>query len=122
MQLSVRSNTSVMEERVRHLVLYLCMLSVVVCGAAVAYAVPIGVQVTYPGKGAGEVIFDGSVHAKSFVCNDCHDENGLIPPLFVMKKFSTGISMRKIEMGLACGKCHQVSMKDTTNCSICHHK
>lgn len=87
-----------------------------------AGAVPIGSQVTYHGKGAGTVVFDGAVHAKSLTCVDCHDTDGLIPPLFVMKKYSNGVSMRKIEMGLSCGKCHAVSMTDTSTCSTCHHK
>jgi c(7)-type cytochrome triheme protein len=87
-----------------------------------ASAVPIGSQVTYQGKGAGTVVFDGAVHAKSLACVDCHETEGLIPPLFGMKKYANGVSMRKIEMGLSCGKCHAVSMKDTSTCSTCHHK
>jgi c(7)-type cytochrome triheme protein len=87
-----------------------------------AQALPNGVQVTYAGKGAGAVTFDGAVHAKAFSCAECHDDRGLMPPLFQMKNFGNGISMRKMEMGQSCGKCHAVSMKDTSSCSLCHRK
>lgn len=86
-------------------------------------AVPSGVQLTYEGKGAGEVVFDGTMHAaKGLTCSDCHERRGLMPAMFEMKKNSSFISMRKMEMGLSCGSCHSVSMNDTLSCSKCHHK
>ena len=102
----------------------MCTYGLVLCVfAGEAQAVPIGVKITYQGKGAGEVVFDGSAHAaKGLTCAVCHDGDGLIPGMFEMKKNSSSISMRKIEMGLSCGNCHKVSMKDTSSCSLCHHK
>jgi c(7)-type cytochrome triheme protein len=102
----------------------MCIIGIVLCWYAVpAHAVPIGVKVTYQGKGAGEVVFDGSAHAASgLTCSVCHDGQGLVPPMFEMKKNSSFISMRKMQMGLSCGHCHKVSMKDMSSCSLCHHK
>lgn len=88
-----------------------------------AEAVPNGVTLTYQGKGAGEVIFDGAVHAaKGLACSVCHESQGLLPAMFEMKKNGNFISMRKIVMGLSCGNCHKVTMNDTSTCSTCHHK
>ena len=88
-----------------------------------AYAVESGVTITYSGKGAGEVVFDGTVHAeKGSICSDCHERNGLSLALFEMKKGADVINMRKIEMGKSCGHCHTVSLADTSSCSTCHHK
>ncbi len=86
-------------------------------------AVPSGDRVTYEGNGAGEVVFDGAAHArKGLTCATCHEERGILPALFDMKKHTNPISMRRIEIGLSCGECHVVSMKDMSSCSICHHK
>jgi len=91
--------------------------------AANALAVPIGVKLTFDGKGAGAVVFDGTIHAsKGLTCADCHDRQGLIPPMFEMKRNTSFISMRKIEMGMSCGNCHHVSMADPSSCSHCHRK
>ncbi len=88
-----------------------------------AYAVEPGKVIRYEGQGAGEVVFDGTTHArKGLTCADCHEWRELLPPLFEMKKGSSDISMRKIELGTSCGYCHKVSMEDTTHCSFCHRK
>ena len=87
------------------------------------YAVESGVTITYSGKGAGEVIFNGTVHSeKGSICADCHEPHGLSLALFEMKKGADVINMRKIEMGKSCGYCHSVSLSDTSSCSTCHHK
>ena len=88
-----------------------------------AFAVESGVTITYPGKGAGQVVFSGTVHAeKGLICSDCHERNGFTLAFFEMKKGADIINMRKIEMGKSCGHCHTVSMSDTSICSTCHHK
>jgi c(7)-type cytochrome triheme protein len=103
----------------------LMVISVMVLGSLAhdAQSVPVGAALSYEGKGAGEVVFDGTLHAaKGLTCSDCHERQGLMPSIFEKKKNASFISMRKIEMGMSCGKCHPVSMNDMSSCSLCHHK
>jgi len=91
--------------------------------AGSALAVPTGAQIRYEGKGAGEVVFDGTVHAaQGLLCSDCHEARFTTTALFEMKKSTSAITMRKIELGLFCGNCHDVSATDYLSCSKCHHK
>lgn len=86
-----------------------------------AEAVDCGVKVVYEGKGAGQVTFNGATHAgNGLACAECHERRGLSLPLFEKQKGSTGITMRKMEMGRACGYCHDVV--DDSKCSKCHQK
>jgi c(7)-type cytochrome triheme protein len=88
--------------------------------AGSAYAVESGVTVTYTGRGAGQVVFDGTVHAKGNSCDDCHEPSLILPAIYEMKKGSETITMNKIERGRSCGRCHEVSMTDFITCSKCH--
>jgi c(7)-type cytochrome triheme protein len=115
-----RSNGKVSEKTdITPLIMFFCM---VLCSLAdSAHAVESGVTITYAGKGAGQVVFDGTVHAKSLSCADCHEPHLLMPALYEMKKDAEGISMNKITRGRSCGRCHEVSMKNYLICSKCHH-
>lgn len=90
--------------------------------AAVAFAVPSGRTLEFDGKGAGKVIFSGTVHAKAGLkCADCHGAG-----IFKMKKGADAITMSAINDGKFCGHCHNgtkaFSAKDPANCSKCHKK
>jgi c(7)-type cytochrome triheme protein len=98
--------------------LFFCMVLCFLAGSA--HAVESGVTITYTGNGAGQVVFDGTVHAKSLSCADCHEPHLLMPALYKMKKGSEEISMNKITRGRSCGRCHEVSMKNYLICSKCH--
>jgi c(7)-type cytochrome triheme protein len=89
--------------------------------AGSAHAVASGVTITYSGQGAGEVTFNGTVHAKTLSCADCHESDPGLPALYEMKRFSEKITMNKISRGRSCGKCHEVSMTNYLICSKCHH-
>jgi len=103
------------------LILALCSL------AGRSYADGCGVKVTYPGQGAGKVIFDGAVHlSKGIPCDRCHEGQGFNFALFEKKRGSTIMSMKKMENGRSCGYCHDgkksFSVADMTACSRCHQK
>jgi c(7)-type cytochrome triheme protein len=101
----------------------LLFISVLCSSGHMVQAVPIGTRIVYEGKGAGEVIFDGTVHAqKRLTCADCHEQQGFLPALFETTRDGNIVTMRKMEMGRSCGYCHAVSMKDMSSCSFCHHK
>ncbi len=87
------------------------------------YAVATGDRIIYEGQGAGEVVFDGTVHAEQgLTCSDCHEGHGLSLALFTMDRKFNLVTMRNMEGGRSCGSCHPVSMANTINCSKCHHK
>jgi len=102
----------------------LIVASMLICSfTCTVYADTCPVMITYEGKGAGAVVFDGKLHsAKGLTCKKCHEGQGLMPALFEMKKWSTAVNMRKIELGRTCGSCHVVTENDDRNCSSCHHK
>ena len=80
-------------------------------------------KIRYDGKGAGEVIFDETVHAaKGLTCADCHESHAFTPALFEMKKGANIVTMTKMERGRSCGSCHDVTASNTVMCSKCHHK
>ncbi len=91
--------------------------------ASAAIAVPAGRTIVYDGGGAGQVVFDGTLHAsKGLSCDECHEAQGLSFALFGMRIEEGATSMRSMELGRSCGRCHQISMSRTLNCSVCHHK
>jgi c(7)-type cytochrome triheme protein len=84
-------------------------------------AVMTGRVVVFEVKEAGNVVFDGTVHAKAGLkCDDCH------PSLFQMKRGSTEIKMDLIQKHKACGCCHDGSRafrsSDPENCARCHRE
>jgi phosphate transport system substrate-binding protein len=86
-----------------------------------------GANIMYEGKGAGQVVFDGTLHSsKGFSCSVCHEQHGLSSALFEMKKGADAISMRKMQLGSSCGYCHDgtkaFSVTDYLQCANCHHK
>jgi c(7)-type cytochrome triheme protein len=87
---------------------------------AVASAVPDGVNLTWPGGGAGKVTFDGTLHAKKgYQCDACH-----IAGLFQTKKNADVMTMDAMKQGKFCGVCHNgkkaFSTTDPKKCSLCH--
>ena len=94
--------------------------TLILCGSAHAVE-PCG-KIMFEGKGAGEVLFDGTVHSKKFTCDHCHESSGLTPALFEMKRGASWITMKKMERGRSCGYCHEIVYHDSFSCSVCHHK
>jgi c(7)-type cytochrome triheme protein len=112
-----------------YLLMIICMLLCSLAGntGADTGVESCGVNITYDGKGAGQVIFDGMLHAaKGIACSVCHDEHGFSSALFKKKKGADVISMRKMQLGSSCGYCHDgtkaFSATDYLQCSNCHHK
>ncbi len=59
--------------------------------------------------------FDHRLHSGMFGCRECH------PDLFPMKLNSKRITMVEIQMGKACGKCHNGGMAfASSECQRCH--
>ena len=90
-------------------------------GVGTVHAVRAGKTIVFSGKGSGEVIFRGQMHAdKGVKCADCHQDG--LP--FKMKNGSSHITMKEMAAGKYCGKCHDgrqaFSVSDTSNCTRCH--
>ena len=87
---------------------------------AVSSAVPEGINLTWPGGGAGKVTFDGTKHAKKgYHCETCH-----IAGLFQTKKNADIMTMEAMKQGKFCGVCHDgkkaFSTTDPKKCHECH--
>jgi len=87
---------------------------------AVSSAVPEGINLTWPGGGAGKVTFDGTKHAKKgYHCETCH-----ISGLFQTKKNADIMTMEAMKQGKFCGICHNgkkaFSTTDPKKCHECH--
>jgi c(7)-type cytochrome triheme protein len=116
-----RSNEAAWARRTVTMFLLAVSVMVLCSHAGNAHAVASGVTITYSGQGAGEVTFDGTVHAKTLSCSDCHETDPSLPALYEMKKGAEKITMNKITRGRSCGKCHEVSLTNYLICSKCHH-
>lgn len=86
----------------------------------VSSAVPEGINLTWPGGGAGKVTFDGTKHAKKeYRCETCH-----IAGLFQTKKNADIMTMEAMKKGKFCGVCHDgkkaFSTTDPKKCNDCH--
>jgi len=104
-------------------ILAVVLVVVLVALAGNGHASSCGDAVVYSGQGAGQVVFDGKLHAaKGLTCANCHEGGMFSPALFTMEKGSNEITMRKMELGRSCGYCHEVSMNDTLICEKCHRK
>lgn len=87
---------------------------------AASSAVPEGINLTWPGGGAGKVTFDGTKHAKKeYRCETCH-----IAGLFQTKKNAGVMTMAAMKQGKFCGVCHDgkkvFSTTDPKRCNDCH--
>jgi c(7)-type cytochrome triheme protein len=108
-----------------YLLLIICMFVGALDGTV--HAEGCGVNIIYEGKGAGPVVFDGTLHtSKGLTCSDCHERHGFSTALFEMKTGANVISMRKMQLGSSCGRCHDgkkaFSATDYLSCANCHHK
>ena len=87
---------------------------------AVSAAVPEGINLTWPGGGAGKVTFDGTKHAKKGLhCETCH-----ISGMFQTKMNADVITMDAMKKGKFCAVCHNgkkaFSTTDPKKCNECH--
>ena len=65
-----------------------------------AHAVGCDDTIKYDGQGAGQVIFDESLHtAKGLKCADCHEGRFLSFAIFEMKKGAGITTMKRMELG-----------------------
>jgi len=115
------------QEKKRGMIFLVMVMGMLLCSLlANAYAAGCGAIVIYNGKGAGQVVFDGKLHAakKNFACSDCHEGTVFSFALFEMKRGANAISMRNMELGRYCGYCHDgkqaFSTTDSLSCSKCH--
>jgi len=109
--------------------IYLMTLVVMVLYAfpGKAHADGCGGAVSYEGKGAGQVVFDRTVHvSRGLTCADCHEGSAFSFALFEMKRGASNLSMRNMALGRSCGYCHDGKQAFATtgslNCSRCHQK
>jgi c(7)-type cytochrome triheme protein len=97
----------------------LSALLVLVCGVAYGAAMQ---DIIYQGDKASDVaIFHGDKHLKrGFKCEDCHNK-GMFPK---MEKGATVITMKAIQQGKLCGKCHNgtIAFGIDHHCDRCHPK
>jgi c(7)-type cytochrome triheme protein len=89
---------------------------------AASSAVPEGINLTWPGGGAGKVTFNGTTHAKKgYLCETCH-----VAGLFQTKKNADIMTMDAMKKGKFCGVCHNgkkaFSTTDPKKCNECHKK
>ena len=97
----------------------LAALPVLVCGLAYGAAMQ---DIIYKGdKASDEAIFHGDKHLKrGFKCEDCHNKE-----MFPKKeKGATVITMKAIQQGKLCGKCHNgtIAFGIDHHCDRCHPK
>ena len=95
------------------------MLLVTMCGLAYGGAMQ---DIIYQGDTAtDEAIFHGDKHLKrGFKCDDCHNKS-----MFPKKeKGATVITMKDIQQGKLCGKCHngKLAFGIDHHCDRCHPK
>ncbi|OGW58335.1 MAG: hypothetical protein A2Y48_08305 [Nitrospirae bacterium RIFCSPLOW2_12_42_9] len=63
-----------------------------------------------------DVVYPHYPHTQWLACNNCH------PKIFIMQAGANKISMKKIEEGQFCGRCHGVVAFPLSNCTRCHSK
>ena len=61
-----------------------------------------------------DVIFPHKPHQQLLDCRNCH------PAIFLMQAGTNPITMKKIEEGQFCGRCHGKVAFPLTNCDRCH--
>jgi c(7)-type cytochrome triheme protein len=117
-----------MQEKKLGFIYLMTLIVMVICALSVkAHADGCGGAVSYEGKGAGQVVFDRTVHvSKGLTCADCHEGKTFSFALFEMKRGASNLSMRNMALGRSCGYCHDGTKAFATtgslNCSKCHRK
>ncbi len=77
----------------------------------------IDLDITFRVKGdLPDVIYPHYPHTQWLACNNCH------PKIFIMQAGANKITMKKIEEGQFCGRCHGVVAFPLSNCTRCHSK
>ena len=106
----------------RHIASAVFVSFVLLFAASESSAVPEGLTLTWPGNGAGKVIFDGTIHAKKGLqCDACH-----VAGLFQTKYGGDKMTMADLNRGKFCGACHNgkraFSTSDQKQCHRCHER
>ncbi len=63
-----------------------------------------------------DVVYPHYPHTEWLSCNNCH------PKIFIMQAGANKVTMKKIEEGQFCGRCHGVVAFPLSNCTRCHSK
>jgi len=63
-----------------------------------------------------DVVYPHYPHTQWLACNNCH------PKIFIMQAGANKITMKKIEEGQFCGRCHGKVAFPLSNCPRCHSK
>jgi len=63
-----------------------------------------------------DVVYPHYPHTEWLGCNNCH------PKIFIMQAGANKVTMKKIEEGQFCGRCHGIVAFPLSNCTRCHSK
>ncbi len=63
-----------------------------------------------------DVVYPHYPHTQWLACSNCH------PKIFIMQAGANKITMKKIEEGQFCGRCHGIVAFPLSNCTRCHSK
>lgn len=63
-----------------------------------------------------DVVYPHYPHTQWLACNNCH------PKIFIMQAGANKVTMKKIEEGQFCGRCHGIVAFPLSNCTRCHSK
>lgn len=63
-----------------------------------------------------DVVYPHFPHTQWLACSNCH------PKIFIMQAGANKITMKKIDEGQFCGRCHGVVAFPLSNCTRCHSK
>ena len=63
-----------------------------------------------------DVVYPHYPHTQWLSCSNCH------PKIFIMQAGANKVTMKKIEEGQFCGRCHGVVAFPLSNCTRCHSK
>ena len=63
-----------------------------------------------------DVVYPHYPHTQWLACSNCH------PKIFIMQAGANKVTMKKIEEGQFCGRCHGIVAFPLSNCTRCHSK
>jgi c(7)-type cytochrome triheme protein len=63
-----------------------------------------------------DVVYPHYPHTEWLSCSNCH------PKIFIMQAGANKVTMKKIEEGQFCGRCHGIVAFPLSNCTRCHSK